>query len=293
MRSSILVVALAGGAVAQTIDGVNFAAEYGSALFVQTVGTSFGNNNDAGALNANGSEIDGVYARLDGGMLYVGVAGNLETNFNKLNLVLDFRDGGQNTLGFGSALGNLSGLTLDAGFDADVVLSYTNGNQPQANTGSGMFEHYLDGANVGVSEGFLGGGTRDGLGGTGAIVASLDGASITIDGNNSNTGGVGGFGSPNDSDPATVDTGIEMAIDLAALGYTGGIVKIAGWVNGSGNDFISNQVIGGIPDSIDFLRGPSGVNFAAIDGDQFVVIPTPAVAGAMGITALGAIRRRR
>lgn len=284
-----LIAALAGVASAQVVDGQNFNSEYGPALWVQTLGTQFGNSTAPGALNSNGSEIDGVYARIVGGTLFIGVSGNLETNFNKLNLAIDFRTGGQNTLSGLPNLGNLNGLTLDTGFDADVVLSYTNGNPPQAGTGSGQFEHYLDGANIGGGGGFLGGGVRNGV----ALSAALDGAAISVDSNHSNTGGVAGLGNPNDSDPALVDTGVEWAIDIAALGYIGGDVKIAGWVNGGGNDFLSNQVIGGLPAGFGNLGGPGGVNFANIAGDQFVVIPAPGVIALAGFGGLALARRRR
>ncbi len=294
MKHAVCALALAvcaGAASGQVIDGANFTAEYGPTLFTQNVGTQFGNSTDPGPENSNGSEIDSLFAKLDGGFLYVGVGGNLETNFNKLNLVLDFRSGGQNTLLGLPNLGNLDGLTLDAGFDADVVLSYTNGNPPQTGTGSGLFEHYLDGANVGGGGGFLGGGVKFNIGN---IVGNLDGASIEVTSDHSNVGGVGSFGNPNDSDPGLVATGVEWKIDITALGWDGvSQVKIAGWINGGSNDFLANQVIGGLPDGTGNLGGPGGVNFANIDGNQFVVIPAPGAFALIGMGGLVALRRRR
>ena len=105
--------AVSGAAFAGTaIDGANFGSDYGPALWSQNVGTQFGNNNDASIEFANGSEINALYGSISGTTLFLGVAGNLETNFNKLNIVLDYAAGGQNTLSGLANLGNLDGLTL-------------------------------------------------------------------------------------------------------------------------------------------------------------------------------------
>ncbi|MCC6285978.1 MAG: PEP-CTERM sorting domain-containing protein [Phycisphaerales bacterium] len=283
--------ACVGAAGAQVIDGGSFNAEYGPSIWSQTTGTSFGNSTDPGPLNSNGSEIDALYVRAVGTDFYVGVAGNLETNFNKLNLVLDFRAGGQNTLSGLPNLGNLDGLTLDTGFDADVVLSYTNGNPPQAGTGSGGFEHYLDGASVGGGGGFLGGGT---LAGNTPLIGFLDGAVVSVMSNHSNTGGVNTLGNPFDSNPALVDTGIEWYIDLGTLGWDGtSAVKIAGWVNGSNNDFLSKQIIGENDPNQNHYGSPGGVNFQNVPGLQYVTfVPAPGTLVLLGAGALAARRRR-
>lgn len=287
---ALVVAGLAGSAMAGiTVDGAGFDAKYGSALWSQNVGTQFGNNSDPDVFNAGGSEIDAVYGTISGGILYVGIAGNLESNFNKINIAIDFMAGGQNTLSGLGNLGALNGLTFDAGFDADAVLSFTHGNS---------YEQYIDGALAGDAGGFLGGGAS-----TGTTSVMLGAANVIFGMNNSNTGGVGAFGNPNDSDPAMVTTGLELAIDLAALGYSGGAVRIAGWVNGQGNDFLSNQVIGGLPDGTGNLGGDgsggftgnvAGINFANIAGDQFVTItPAPGAFALLGLGGLVAGRRRR
>lgn len=275
--------AVSGAAFAGTaIDGANFGSDYGPALWSQNVGTQFGNNNDASIEFANGSEINALYGSISGTTLFLGVAGNLETNFNKLNIVLDYAAGGQNTLSGLANLGNLDGLTLDAGIEADAVLSFTGGNDP--------IEWYVDGSLADGTGGFLGGGAVVGN----QLSVQLDGADITFSQNNSNVGGVGNLGDPFDSDPALVSTGVEIAIDLGALGWDGVTpINIAGWVNGSGNDFLSNQVIGGLPDGTGNLGSPSGVDFSAIAGNQFITIPTPGTLGLVGLAGLAAIRRRR
>ena len=270
--------AMTGAAFAGSIDGANFGADYGPALWSQNVGTQFGNNTDASVDFANGSEIDALYGSISGTTLFLGVAGNLETNFNKLNIVLDYASGGQNTL---SGLGNLDGLTFDTGFEADAVLSFTSGNNP--------IEWYVDGSLADGTGGFLGGGAV-----SGPLTVQLAGADITFSQDNSNVGGVGNLGDPFDSDPASVTTGVEIAIDLGALGWDGVTpINIAGWVNGGGNDFLSNQVIGGLPDGTGNLGAPSGVDFNQFAGNQFITIPTPGTLGLVGLAGFAAIRRRR
>lgn len=280
-----VILACAGSALAGGIsvpNGADFATKYGAPLWVQNIGTQFGNNNDPSVEFANGSEINALYGSISGGILSLGIAGNVETNFNKLNIVLDFMSGGQNTLSGLANLGNLDGLTFDSGFEADAVLSFTGGQDP--------IEWYVDGSLADGTGGFLGGGqVVDNV-----LGVQLAGADITFSQNNSNVGGVGNLGDPFDSDPASVTTGVEIIIDLAALGWDGvSPINIAGWINGSNNDFLSNQVIGGLPDGTENLGGPGGVNFNQFEGLQYVTIPTPGTIGLIGLAGLAAIRRRR
>jgi hypothetical protein len=281
------------GAASAQLTGGDFATKYGAPLWTQNIGTAFGNSTTGQVQFANGSEIDALYATISGGTLYVGVAGNLETNFNKFNLVLDFMSGGTNTLPHGlPALGQFGGLTLDTGFDADALLSFTAGNNP--------VEWYLDGALTDGTGGYLGGGQVVGN----TMSVQLAGANVEVSLNNSNVGGVSELGLPFDSDPGTVTTGLEWAIDLSVLGWDGSTpIKIAGWINGYGNDYMSNQVIGGLPDGTNSLGGDgfggytgslSGIDFNAFDGLQYVVlVPSPGAMAAFGMAGLVAARRRR
>ena len=128
-------------------------AEYGAALSIQNTNTQFGNGTNGDPINGGGgSEIDAVYAKVSGGRLYVTIAGNLETNFNKLELFFDSKTGGVNSLvgtdlpkgvdpfccgGFPppnggntnntGALQRMNGLTFDAGFNADYYMTITHG----------------------------------------------------------------------------------------------------------------------------------------------------------------------
>ena len=114
---------------------------------------------------ANGSEIDGVYGRIEGNTLYLMMTGNLATGFIKLDMFFDVRPGGQNRLrgntqvsadyrgnpniDFGAlqrmgstdaavqafladpnATEPTDGLKFDAGFAADYWISMTNGGDP-------------------------------------------------------------------------------------------------------------------------------------------------------------------
>lgn len=106
---------------------------------------------------AYGSELDNLRGQIvtDGGknLLYIFVGGNMEVNFNKLNLFFDVAPGGQNTIGsdangdpvtnidisFG-ALQNLVGLTFDTDFTPDYWINTNNG----VDGGSGNLLYFAD-----------------------------------------------------------------------------------------------------------------------------------------------------
>ena len=97
---------------------------------------------------------------------------------------------------------------------------------------------------------------------------------VTID--NSNRGGVTGSDA---SRAKTVTTGVEMRIRLDELGYLGsGPIKITGFINGIGHDFVSNQVIGGsLPSGTGNLGEPRTLDFqgSLVAGGPYYVIVTP------------------
>jgi hypothetical protein len=80
------------------IDGrADVADGYGAALSTQNTNTQFGNATNGDAVNGGGgSEINQVFGRVSGGRLYVTIAGNLETNFNKMEVFIDSVAGGVN-----------------------------------------------------------------------------------------------------------------------------------------------------------------------------------------------------
>lgn len=162
--AAAIVVATATSAIAQiSIDGTADAG-YGAALSTQNTNTQFGDNtNPDPIISSGGSEIDQVFAVVQGDRLYVTITGNLEANFNKYEIYIDSKSGGVNTLGAGlptavdgycctigagvnlpdpstGALQRQAGLTFDAGFDADYYLTFSRGGE---NTGASL--GYADG----------------------------------------------------------------------------------------------------------------------------------------------------
>src|SRR3954465_13489895 len=115
-------------------------AEYGAPIVVQQTQTGFGDASPPGSLG--GSELDAAYAKIVGGRLYLLLTGNHEPNFNKLEVFIDSRPGGENTLsnapqydffnGSNWISQNLGGLTFDAGFNADYHLysAWGSGSSP-------------------------------------------------------------------------------------------------------------------------------------------------------------------
>src|SRR5690242_12472978 len=69
------------------VDGV-VDPTYGAPIVVQQNATGFGDNNDPSPATANGSEIDAAYGKVNNGRLYLMFTGNIETNFNKLEVFI-------------------------------------------------------------------------------------------------------------------------------------------------------------------------------------------------------------
>lgn len=267
-----LLVAFAGSALAVTNDGT-LDVTYGPAVSVQGTQTQFGDAN-IGLVNfANGSELDEAYAFVSGGVLHLFISGNLESNFNKLELFFDTKPGGQNQLRGDNAnvdfngLNRQAGLKFDAAFSPDYYITATGGD-----IGGGTYAMFANWAELLT----LGGGAGNFLGQGGAVLpgpltggTNPDNIEITI--NNSNAAGVnGGCGA---ASGAGVQTGIELAIPLTAIGSpVGGCIKIYAAINGSGHDFLSNQVLGGLPAGTCNLGDPSFVDYSAIAGDQYFQI---------------------
>jgi len=111
------------------------------------------------------------------------------------------------------------------------------------------------------------------LGSTTATVGTLTGSTdlgceATV--NNSNVLGVdGGTGL---SSGAGVTTGMEWKIPLSVIGNPTGAIKVCAFINGSGHDFLANQVLNGMGGGSN-LGEPRAVNFANVPGEQFVVVP--------------------
>jgi hypothetical protein len=278
----LMAAAMAAPASAQIIVDGTRDAGYGAALSVQTVQTDFGDNF---------SEWNAGYATLDGGMLKLMLTGNLEANFNKLAIFIDSKAGGQSVFdssGNDSAAA-MDGLTFDVPFTADYHLI--------ARRGSNKFD--LDFANLGAQSAS---GYFDVLGGadfgTGSTGTGVNGSTIAVAYNGSNTLGVtGGNGAADQTAAAAVTTGLELGIALSDLGYVGGPIRIMVGQNGQNHDFWSNQFLGGLTAPQGNLGGPGGKDFTAIAGDQFFTlqVPEPTSAALIVVAGLGfgALGRKR
>jgi len=276
------------------LDGARDAA-YGSPLSVQTVETQFGDNF---------SELNAGYAAVANGNLYLLLTGQVEANFNKLNIFIDSVAGGQNVLTSAANNGGTNpendgwankyaGFTFDAGFTADYVFIARNGN-----AGTDRFD--LDLATIGgglgafETSGDIFGGSLTGMN------ASVGASGIGVGYNNSNVAGViGGTNAANQLAAEAVTTGLELVIPLVAIGNPGPgeTIRISAHVNGSNHDYLSNQSLGGFAAPQINLGGDGNGTFtgnlAAIDlnnfaGNQYFVIMVPEPSSfALAILALG------
>ena len=281
------------------VDGSKDAA-YGAPLAVQTNTTGFGDST-SGTQFANGSEIDAAYGVIYNGRLYLLLAGNLESNFNKLDIFIDSQSGGMNRLTpIANNQGNFNrmaddgsgnGLTFDAGFTADHWISVTGGGATP--------DIFVDYGNlVTAGNGFFSGQTTP-LNGT--LINGNGGPTILATWNNVNApggtaplGGITNLTAPNDA--ALVTTGVEVSIALADIGDPSGNIVVSAFVNGSSQDFLSNQVAGPLVLGTGNLGEPRNVNFNNQAGlQQFVVpaVPEPASIGLLGLIGLVGLRRKR
>jgi hypothetical protein len=276
----VLLGMLAAPAWAITVDGTKDAG-YGGALAVQTVETQFGDANPNG-----GSEWDAGYGLIEGGRLYLMLTGNLEANFNKLEIFIDSAAGGQSVF---DSSGNdnanrMDGLVFDAGFTADYHIIARRG------TDSGNDKFDIDFANLGAqtASGYfdiMGGTTGAGSTGTGVNASPID---VAYD--NSNTAGVvGGTNAADQTAAAAVTTGLELSIALSDLGYTGGPINVMVGQNGGGHDYFSNQFLGGLTppqgnlggDGSGNFTGTAAINFQNFSGNQYFTVPVPEPASVM------------
>ncbi|MDZ4828584.1 MAG: dockerin type I repeat-containing protein [Phycisphaerae bacterium] len=273
------------------LDGAS-TGEYSGELAVQNVQTQFGNSTIGNIAFANGSELDGGSGFVDPatGFFWLFLSGNLESNFNKLEIFIDYKDGGQNRLrGDNSDVdfnglnrmgdnGSGNGLTFDPEFSADFYVTLTCG-------GDG-FATYSNTAQILTNGGGLGGFIGSGGAGPNGVLYGTNGTAIAL--NNSNVAGVDG--GTRGGNGAGVLTGIELHMPLFLLqGYTGGDVKVCAFINGGGHDSVSNQVLGGLGRGTGNLGEPRNVNFGGVPGQQYFVIPGAAAPCPADLNGDGAV----
>ncbi|MEM9186763.1 MAG: PEP-CTERM sorting domain-containing protein [Planctomycetota bacterium] len=284
-------------AAAIVVDGA-LDAEYGLSIATQAnTGSSFGPSSN---LNAG-------HGVIRDGKLNLFIDGNLEDNFNKLNIFLDSQAGGQNVLDSdtdnggtnpladvtddsgvnASALQKQRGTTFDAGFEADFMLIIRHG----------LDQFDVDFVRIGDGAAGDGGFTSDT--GSGTIFApgfdrSMNNSGTTSDGimvgfNNSNSGG----------------TGFEFGIPLSLIGNPAS-VDVTAYIGGNTHQFASNQFLGSLPGGSGslgsdgtggFTPGRQFFDLSSVTGDQFfTVVPEPGTAVltllAAAFAGSAAMRRR-
>ena len=302
------------------VDGVKD-NRYGAALAVQETPTSFGDNQ---------SELNAAYAKIWGGKLHLMLTGNMEANFNKLNIFIDSVDGGQNVFNAvtnNDGSDNMNGLTFDTGFEADYHMIFRRGFDGFSGFDSGKID--VNHANLATDEfafhqdvisspdnqipgaGIEGADPTDpGPGQGGSLLHNPIGVGY----DNSNTAGVIGCndggsdcGAPDQTAAAlAVTTGIELSIDLADIGIVdpvaGQTILVSAVVTSGDHTFASNQVLGSAPAGQTHLQDLSNVNYNNLDGDQFFTVtieqaeipePTSLVLVLLGLASAAVCSRRR
>jgi hypothetical protein len=253
------------------IDGTLDAGFYGDALATQTVNTVWGDN---------ANELNAAYAYIQGNRLFIMVTGNIEDNWNKIEVFIDSTDAV--TTNVLDAVGNdgtdfMDGLTFDTGFEPDYHFN--------ARRGFGMYFN-LDLAELGttnVSEfNDVFNGSMEGFAHTGTGPANVNPIGVAYD--NSNTNGlIFGDTAATVADALAVTNGLELSIDLADLGQPA-VIRMMVMINGANHDAISNQILGGLlapqgalgRDGFGAgwdLTDLSQIDFSGLFGNQFFSVP--------------------
>ncbi len=294
MLTALAVAGLAAGAANAQVDGSILGDGYGAPFSVQTVNTEFGDNQ---------SELNAAYARISGGRLYLAFTGNLQDNFNKLELFLQTGPGGSNV--FTSAgndfASNMNGMTFAGGFAPNFHVISRRGNFEGdrfdldfANLDNSTFSFY----------GNVFGGTNFGSGSTGTGVNAQP---IEVAYNGSNAAGVvAGSGPANPVDAAAVTTGFEFSFalsDLGLLGIEGETICVMAFVNNGDHNYASNQFLPGLnapqgnmgADGTGLFTGSINFDLNNFQSQGYFVVPVPAPSAfaLLGLGGLALARRRR
>lgn len=287
--------------LAQPVVNGSLDVDYGPPLTVQTVETSFGDFVPPGDLT--GAELDAGYATIVGGRLYVLLTGNIDP-VQTLDVFIDSVPGGENVLSNvpsydAGRSANFNGMTFDAGFTADYHLFARFGGVTTTDPFTAAFVARQGGAAAMVpgSDGATANTVALQASGTiapGDIGANASGTALTqalafaINDNNG-AGVAGGTAAANGAAAAAVTTGIEFSIALADLGNPapGSVIRIFAAINNTDHNFLSNQLLGGVPapqvslggdGAAGFTGSLAGINLNNFAGDQFFSVTVPAAA---------------
>ena len=253
------------------VNGTIAGDSYGAAAAVQAVQTGFPDNS---------GELDAAYCTVTNGRLYLALTGNIGIDLHQLEIFIDSKAGGENTLGGlpgTESTSAMTGLTFDPGFTADYLI-FVRRSGSQFNLS--ILE--LGTANTSVYTDIFGGGTQ----GVGATGTGLNALPIQIAYDHSNVAGVtGGTGAANQAAALAVQTGVELSIALSDLGHAGQDIKVCSFLNAINHNFASNQFLGPVPppqvnlggDGNGTFTGAITFNLGNFPGDQFFTCHSGAV----------------
>jgi hypothetical protein len=280
---------LAGSAQAAiTVDG-SLDAGYGTPLAVQTINTGFGNA--TGGDGTGGSELDAAYGVVQGGNLYLFLSGVFQNNGNHANIFIAGGAAGQSTLSAPStaSLATMNGSVFSSGFQATYAYDMNDYQGTLYN------EEYIYGGPGALAGGYVGSVSQTSTG-IGSGVPSGGGftAYATIGLNNTHVSTMGASGAAaNQAQAAAVTTGLELAIPLSVIGYTGGPILVLADINGGGDNYLSNQFLPGLAVGSANM-GTAGFNFGSTPGEFFVVpVPEPSCLALLGSALAGMFILRR
>lgn len=291
-----------------TVDGTLDSA-YGGALATQTINTGFGDSTIGDGTSAGGSELDAFYATAQNGYLYLFLSGNLEDNGNNINIFVSDGRTGQSVLNapaftsgpYDNDMSVMNGSKFSPGFSATYAMDISDysgnivyGGQVVVNT------YNLINRVFGVSTYIV---LNGGIGS-----ANFNGTLVGV--NDTNTKGVNGNSGTAASASAAdaVTTGFEVGIPLSELGNPTGSIKVLADINGTSEDYLSNQFLPGLPvgtgnlgaggpySAVSTSSGYAGFDFSSTPG-EYVIVPVPepfpsALVG-LGVTVLWLWRRHK
>lgn len=244
------------------------AVSYGSPLTVQTINTGFGASTGAGGGDdLNGSELDAAYGSVNGGNLYLFLAGDVQGGTSPNSIQIFFGGGGatvgQTSLSTSiSPLSNMNGSTFGSGFNATLGLSLNDYNgtlyTDAANYQSGGGGYV---GSVGLSGGIGSGAPAGGSYSLSGFQEALNNTLVsTMNGGAPGTSYSGG---------AAVSTGLELEIPLADLGVIDGNIDVVADINNGSLNYLSNQLLPGL------AVGAGNLGTSSFNNASYFTVPVP------------------